>query len=204
VIDFVGKVDGVAFDGGTGEDMSVELGSGQLIPGFEEQLVGVKAGDKREVNVTFPADYQAANLKGKAATFASGQGGEDRRRDQGRRRVRQVARPQGPRPAEGPDPRPAAAGTERPDPHAHEAPLLDQLARAMISRCRRRWSRPNMRTSWPSFATKRATRPTRRRRSRKSRSDAAEYRNIAERRVRLGLLLSEIGAANGVEVSSRK
>ena len=48
VIDFVGKVDGEAFEGGTGEDMAVELGSGQLIPGFEDQLVGVKAGDKRD------------------------------------------------------------------------------------------------------------------------------------------------------------
>ena len=50
--------------------MSVELGSGQLIPGFEDQLVGAKAGDEREVKVTFPDDYPAENLKGKAATFA--------------------------------------------------------------------------------------------------------------------------------------
>ena len=69
VIDFVGKVDGVAFDGGTGEDMPVELGSGQLIPGFEDQLVGVKAGDEKQLNVTFPDDYPAENLKGKPATF---------------------------------------------------------------------------------------------------------------------------------------
>ena len=69
MIDFVGKVDGEPFEGGTGEDMSVELGSGQLIPGFEDQLVGAKAGDEREVKVTFPADYPADNLKGKPATF---------------------------------------------------------------------------------------------------------------------------------------
>ena len=68
-IDFVGKVDGVAFDGGTGQDMPVVLGSGSLIPGFEEQMVGVKEGDEKTLNVTFPKDYQAANLKGKAATF---------------------------------------------------------------------------------------------------------------------------------------
>ena len=71
MIDFVGTVDGEAFEGGTGEDMSVELGSGQLIPGFEERLVGVKAGDKRDVKVTFPADYPADNLKGKAASSRS-------------------------------------------------------------------------------------------------------------------------------------
>lgn len=69
VLDFVGKVDGVAFDGGTGEDMSVEIGSGRLIPGFEEQVVGVKAGDERQINVTFPEDYQAKELAGKAATL---------------------------------------------------------------------------------------------------------------------------------------
>src|SRR3569623_1249401 len=52
VMDFVGKVDGVAFDGGTGTDMSVEIGSGRLIPGFEDQVVGVKTGDARQLNVT--------------------------------------------------------------------------------------------------------------------------------------------------------
>src|SRR5437763_7013635 len=70
VMDFEGEVDGKPFEGGKGEDMSVELGSGQLIPGFEDQLVGVKAGDKRQVKVTFPDDYPAENLKAKEATFA--------------------------------------------------------------------------------------------------------------------------------------
>jgi len=70
VIDFAGSIDGVAFEGGSGEDMSVELGSGQLIPGFEDGLVGAKAGDQRDINVTFPADYQADKLKGRPATFA--------------------------------------------------------------------------------------------------------------------------------------
>jgi trigger factor len=69
VIDFVGKVDGVAFDGGTGEGMAVVLGSGQLIPGFEDQMVGLKAGDEKQLNVTFPDDYGAENLKGQPATF---------------------------------------------------------------------------------------------------------------------------------------
>ena len=56
VIDFVGSVDGVEFDGGKGENHSLELGSGQFIPGFEDQLVGAKAGDEVEVKVTFPED----------------------------------------------------------------------------------------------------------------------------------------------------
>lgn len=71
VIDFVGTVDGVEFDGGKGDNFSLELGSGQFIPGFEEQLVGAKAGDDVEVKVTFPADYQAEDLAGKDAVFAT-------------------------------------------------------------------------------------------------------------------------------------
>ena len=71
VIDFVGSVYGVEFDGGKGENHSLELGSGQFIPGFEDQLVGAKAGDEVEVKVTFPEDYQAADLAGKAAVFVT-------------------------------------------------------------------------------------------------------------------------------------
>ncbi|VUW93624.1 trigger factor [Streptococcus vestibularis] len=71
VIDFVGSVDGVEFDGGKGENHSLELGSGQFIPGFEDQLVGAKAGDEVEVKVTFPEDYQASDLAGKAALFVT-------------------------------------------------------------------------------------------------------------------------------------
>lgn len=71
VIDFVGSVDGVEFDGGKGDNFSLELGSGQFIPGFEEQLVGSKAGDTVEVNVTFPENYQAEDLAGKDAKFVT-------------------------------------------------------------------------------------------------------------------------------------
>src|SRR6185503_7067969 len=70
VIDYEGKVDGQPFEGGKGEAMSVELGSGQLIPGFEDGLVGAKAGERRDVNVTFPKDYPADALKGQPAIFA--------------------------------------------------------------------------------------------------------------------------------------
>ena len=71
VIDFVGSVDGVEFDGGKGDNFSLELGSGQFIPDFEEQLVGSKAGDTVEVNVTFPENYQAEDLAGKDAKFVT-------------------------------------------------------------------------------------------------------------------------------------
>ena len=69
VIDFLGKVDGVAFEGGAGTDYPLELGSGSFIPGFEEQLVGAKAGEALVVNVSFPESYGAKNLAGKAAVF---------------------------------------------------------------------------------------------------------------------------------------
>jgi trigger factor len=69
VMDYVGKLEGVPFEGGEGHDQLLELGSGQLIPGFEEQLVGAKAGDERLVEVTFPEEYGAEHLSGKPATF---------------------------------------------------------------------------------------------------------------------------------------
>ena len=69
VIDFVGKIDGEAFDGGSAEDYPLVLGSNSFIPGFEEQLVGVKAEEEKDVTVSFPEDYQADNLAGKEAVF---------------------------------------------------------------------------------------------------------------------------------------
>ena len=68
-LDFEGFVDGVAFDGGKGENYELKIGSGSFIPGFEAQIVGQKIGEKFDVNVTFPEDYSAKDLAGKAATF---------------------------------------------------------------------------------------------------------------------------------------
>ena len=69
-IDFSGSIDGVKFDGGTSENYPLVLGSGSFIPGFEEQVVGMKVGEEKDVNVRFPDDYQAEELKGKDAVFA--------------------------------------------------------------------------------------------------------------------------------------
>lgn len=69
LIDFEGFVDGVAFDGGKGENHPLDLGEGRFIPGFEEELIGVSAGDDKEVNVTFPEKYHSDDLAGKAAVF---------------------------------------------------------------------------------------------------------------------------------------
>ena len=68
-IDFSGAVDGVKFDGGEAEGFDLTLGSGQFIPGFEDQVVGMNIGETKDINVTFPENYQAENLKGKAAVF---------------------------------------------------------------------------------------------------------------------------------------
>ncbi|WP_372572954.1 trigger factor [Ruegeria jejuensis] len=70
VMDFVGKVDGEAFEGGSAEDYPLALGSNSFIPGFEEQLVGVKTGEEKDVTVTFPEEYQAEHLAGKEAVFS--------------------------------------------------------------------------------------------------------------------------------------
>lgn len=69
VIDFEGFKDGVAFEGGKGENYSLEIGSNTFIPGFEEQVIGMKAGDERDINVTFPEDYQAQDLAGAPVVF---------------------------------------------------------------------------------------------------------------------------------------
>ena len=69
IIDFEGFKDGVAFDGGKGENYSLEIGSNTFIPGFEEQLIGLKAGETKDINVTFPEDYHAENLKGAPVVF---------------------------------------------------------------------------------------------------------------------------------------
>lgn len=70
-INFVGTIEGNAFEGGTADDVALEIGSGQFIPGFEDQLIGVKAGDELTVKVSFPADYGVAELAGKPAEFAT-------------------------------------------------------------------------------------------------------------------------------------
>ena len=202
VIDFVGTIDGVAFDGGTGEGMAVELGSGSLIPGFEEGLVGVKAGDKRDVNVTFPADYQAENLKGKAAVFAitatevktAGEMKIDddfaktlglKDLDQLKGLVRDQAQQE-------------LNGLTR--THMKRR-LLDQLAsdhdfavppsmvEAEFNNIMAQLRHEASHDADPEASLKEIE------------AEAEDYRGIAERRVRLGLLLSEIGAANGIEVS---
>ncbi len=206
IIDYVGTTaDGVAFEGGTGEAMALELGSGQLIPGFEDGLVGVKAGDKRDVAVTFPKDYPADNLKGKPASFACtvtevkvpGQGEIDdafaknlglESLDQLKGLIRDQQQQE-------------LNGLTR----THmKRKLLDQLAEShdfdvppsMVDAeydnimAQLRHEAEHEEDTAKALAEIEA--------------EAADYRKIAERRVRLGLLLSEIGTKNGVEVNQQE
>jgi len=69
MIDFVGKMDGEVFEGGSGEDVPLELGSGRMVPGFEYQIIGMKKGEEKVIEVSFPEDYRAEHLKGKTVTF---------------------------------------------------------------------------------------------------------------------------------------
>jgi trigger factor len=205
IMDFVGKVDGTPFDGGTGNDMSIELGSGQLIPGFEEQLVGAKADDKREVQVTFPADYNVAALAGKPATFdvtvktvkTAGETKVDAEfakslgldsldalreviRDQQRQELNGLTRTHMKR--------------QLLDQLAarHDFPVPESMVEAEHQNILGQLRHEASHEADPKAALAEIEK------------DAPEYRKIAERRVRLGLLLSEIGAANGVEVSDQE
>jgi trigger factor len=205
VMDFEGKVDGTPFEGGKGEDMSVELGSGRLIPGFEKQLVGAKAGDSREVNVTFPSDYPVENLAGKPAIFdvavksvkTAGETVLDDDfaktlglqsldqlkglvRDQQTQELNDLTRTHMKR----------QLLDQLASRHDFEVPqsMVDAEHENILNQLRHEASHDED----PQAALAEIEK------------DADEYRRIAERRVRLGLLLSEIGAANGVEITQQE
>jgi len=202
VMDFIGKVDGVPFDGGTGEGMSVEIGSGQLIPGFEDQLIGVKANDEKTIDVTFPEDYNAENLKGKAATFDL---------------VIQVVKT--PRETAADDAFAKQLGLEGIDQlrdlikgqieQEHQGltrthmkrKLLDQLAASHDFEVPPTMVEMEFNQIWQQLEHEASHEADPQAAMAELEADRDDYRRIAERRVRLGLLLSEIGQANGVEVS---
>ncbi|HZV57539.1 MAG TPA: trigger factor [Sphingobium sp.] len=205
VMDFVGKVDGVAFDGGTGSGMAVVIGSGNLIPGFEDQLVGVKAGEEKTINVTFPKDYQAKNLAGKAATFDL--------------TITAVKKP-----SEGPvdDEFAKQLGLESLEKlrellkgnieQEHNGltrtfmkrQLLDQLAAGHDFDVPPSMVEAEFEQIWAQLEHEASHEEDPEAARAEMENDREDYRKIAERRVRLGLLLSEIGQANGVEVSQQE
>jgi len=206
VIDFVGKTsDGVAFEGGTGTDMAVEIGSGTLIPGFEDQLVGAKVGEERTLNVTFPEDYPTANLKGQPATFditvkAVKTAGETRIDDEFAKTLGLESLDQ-------------LKGLLR-DQQTQELNgltrthmkrrLLDQLAGSHDFEVPPSMVEAEYRNIMQQLEHEAGHEADPEAALADIKNDDAEYRKIAERRVRLGLLLSEIGQANGIEVSAQE
>ena len=205
VLDFVGKVDGVAFDGGTGEGMKVEIGSGNLIPGFEDQLVGVKKDDEKVINVTFPEEYGVDALAGKPATFdikvtaildaskpkiddefAKGLGleGIDQLRELLKGQIEQEHN-----------------GLTR----THmKRKLLDQLAAAHDFDVPPSMVEAEFQQIWAQLEHEASHEEDPEAAKAELEAEKDDYRGIAVRRVRLGLLLSEIGQANSVEVSAQE
>ena len=204
-IDFEGSVDGRPFEGGKGENMAVELGSGQLIPGFEDQLVGAKAGDSREVKVTFPDDYPAEALKGKPASFAVKVNdvktrGEAKVDDefakalglQDLEQLKGLVREQQQQELNGLTRTHMKRQLLDALAARHDFPVPESMVEAEFSNIMNQLRHEAGQEADPKAALEEVER------------DSADYRRIAERRVRLGLLLSEIGAANGVEVSDQE
>lgn len=205
IIDFVGKLDGVAFEGGSATDTALELGAGRFIPGFEEQLVGVKAGDEKTITVTFPADYPAENLKGQDATFditvkAVKVPGESKADDdfakslglEGLDQLKGLLRGQLEQ---------ETAGLTRTQ---MKRALLDLLAAGHDFDVPPSMVEAEFQQIWAQLQQEAQNEPDPAAALKEIEDEKEDYRGIAVRRVRLGLLLSEIGQANGVEVTQQE
>lgn len=205
-IDFLGKLDGEPFEGGAAEDADLVIGSNRFIPGFEEQLKGAKVGEEKTIEVTFPEDYQAAHLAGKAATFdikvkaikaeaestvddafATRLGLEslDKLKDLLRQNLNQQY-----------------VGAAR---FKQKRALLDQLDEAHSFDLPPKMVEAEFDGIWRQVEADKAAGQLPEDDAKKSDEELkAEYRKIAERRVRLGLVLAEIGRANNVGVTDNE
>ncbi len=205
VMDFAGKVDGVPFDGGTGSGMAVVIGSGNLIPGFEDQLVGVKVGEEKTIDVTFPKDYQAKNLAGKAATFdltitavkkpSEGAPDDEFAKQLGLESLEKL--------------RELLKGNIEQEHNGltrtfMKRQLLDQLAAGHDFDVPPGMVEAEFEQIWAQLEHEASHEEDPEAARAEMENDREDYRKIAERRVRLGLLLSEIGQANGVEVTQQE
>lgn len=205
IIDFVGKLDGVEFDGGKAEDAALEIGSGRFIPGFEEQLVGVKVGDEKTITVTFPEDYPAENLKGKDATFdvtvkAVKVPGETKIDDDFAKNLGLESLDQLKGLLRGQIEQELAGLTRTQMKRA----LLDQLAAGHDFDVPPSMVEAEFSQIWAQLQQEAQNEPDPAAAMAEIEAEKEDYRTIAVRRVRLGLLLSEIGQANGVEVSGQE
>ena len=205
IIDFLGKVGGVPFEGGAGQDQALELGAGRFIPGFEEQLVGVKAGDETVITVTFPADYQATELKGKDATFditvkAVKVAGETKIDEDFAKTLGLESLDQLKGLLRGQLEQETAGQTRTQMKRA----LLDQLAAGHSFDVPPTMVEAEFDQIWQQLTQEVSNEEDPVAAMKEIEDEKDDYRAIAVRRVRLGLLLSEIGQANGVEVTSQE
>lgn len=205
IIDFVGKLDGVEFEGGKAEDAALEIGSGRFIPGFEEQLVGAKVGDEKTITVTFPADYPAENLKGKDATFditvkAVKVAGETKIDDEFAKNLGLESLDQLKGLLRGQIEQELAGLTRTQMKRA----LLDQLAAGHDFDVPPSMVEAEFNQIWAQLQQEAQNEEDPAAALAEIEAEKEDYRGIAVRRVRLGLLLSEIGQANGVEVSAQE
>ena len=202
VIDFVGKIDGEAFEGGSMENHTLVLGSGSFIPGFEDQLVGTKAGQDVEVNVSFPEEYQAEHLAGKEAVFEV--------------KVNEVRAPETP---EVDEEFAKGLGIDSLDElkDLMKRQIESETGAATRQRIKRKlldvlderhdFELPNgmvdteFKQIWAQLEQEKAADRLDEEDKAKSEEELQEeYKKIAERRVRLGLVLAEIGRINNVEI----
>ncbi|MCS7266708.1 MAG: trigger factor [Geminicoccaceae bacterium] len=205
-IDFEGRIEGRPFEGGSGKDLALVLGAGGIVPGFAEQLVGVRAGEKRTIAVTFPEDWRDPALRGKSATFAV--------------EVKAVEEPQ---PIVVDDAFAREMGAEdlsdlrkklreRIEADLKAASrlkakrrLLDRLARDYVFPVPKGMVDLEFEAIWEQVTREMKEHGLSFESEGKSEEEAkAEYRAIAERRVRLGLLLSDIGTKHGIKVESHE
>jgi len=205
IIDFVGKLDGVEFEGGKAEDAALVIGSGQFIPGFEEQLVGVKTGDQKTITVTFPKEYQAENLAGKDAEFditvkqvkveTETQVDDEFAKNLGLDsldKLKELMRGQLEQ---------QTAGLTRTQ---MKRQLLDTLAAGHDFEVPEGMVNAEFEQIWAQLLQEAQQEEDPAAALKEIEAEKDDYRKIAERRVRLGLLLSEIGQANKVEVSAQE
>jgi trigger factor len=206
VIDFVGKIGDEAFEGGTANDVPLVLGSGQFIPGFEDQLVGAKAGDEKVLKVTFPADYQAEQLKGKDAQFEvkvkEVKSPVDRAVDdelakgfgiESLEKLKEMIRGN------------LAEQYEQTSRFKLKRALLDALDAEHSFDLPPRMVEAEFQAIWQQVLADEAREGRSEEDKNKSEEELqSEYRKIAERRVRLGLVLAEIGRERGVTVSDQE
>jgi trigger factor len=206
VIDFLGKLDGAPFDGGAAEDAELVLGSGQFIPGFEEQLVGAKPGDEVEVKVTFPENYQAENLKGKEAVFEvkvkAVKGAVDAPADdafaerlgiENLDKLRELLKGNLEKEYAGASRFKLKRALLDQLDTKHDFPLPPKMVEAEFNAIWQQVEQDKEAGQLPPEDSKKSDEKLR-----------EEYRKIAERRVRLGLVLAEIGRANNVQVTDQE